>query len=245
MPLFVTVGDPERELVADGVGVDETVPELLAVREGVPDAVGVPDSDAPVDGLRVPVPLILGEPDGLRLPVAVPVSVPLLLGVFEVVTVPDAVCVGEAPLERDAVCEAVADGVPEREGVSDGVPEPLPELLDVPVGDGVRLREGVPVSEEDCEDPAEAVRVAVPEPLGVPETLAVGELLGVGLGVSVPVLEVPARKRGAHESKRRIGSRIAEHAPPRKGARGGVKEPAARNSSCNRRRISLQVLFCV
>ncbi len=137
--------------------MDVRVPESDPLGVGVPDSVplseGVPVGVAPLERDGVGDPLLLGVLEGLRLPVGEREGVALSLGVAEVVPVIDRV--------GDTV------GVVDKEEPADAVP------VTVPLKDGVRVREVVPLAVIegvlDCEG------VPVREPVGSPE----GDIEGV------------------------------------------------------------------
>jgi hypothetical protein len=232
-------GVPVRE--SDGVGVPlvEAPLERVAVEEGVNDGV--------LERELVPLLVYVGVPDSepLREGVAVREEVLELLTVF--------VGVLEAVDEEEGV--TVGDGVPVCEDPPDDVCVPVRLLLEVPEGlrlpvevpDGVALVEGVPDGDSvavgvplgDAPAERDAVREAVAETEPVREGVAEGERVrlregvrvGERLGVPELVLEVPARKRGDQESKRRSASRM--------GIDKTEKVGAARK--CNRRFATARV----
>jgi len=206
-PLIV----PEPLRVPDGVA--------LGLCEGVTDdeTDDVPDSEEPEDAVPVGVLVPLGSA-----PVADPLAVREPLIVPELLRVPDGValelCEGTPVLEG----EEPDDGVPVSEPVPlRGAPvadpltmrEPLvvPELLRVPDGVALGLREGVLVLDGEEQDVAAPVGVPVPlgdapvadpltvrerEPLVVPELLRDGDRDGV----AVEDADAPAEGVAEHDA---------------------------------------------
>jgi hypothetical protein len=176
VPVLVAEGDAPR--VNEAVGDTLVVVEALTVDEGVADAVSVPD------------------------PVVVPVA--LLVGVCEGVADPlrevEPVLLADAPVEREAVGEALsvllAEVVEEGVGaavavpvpVSDGVCVPVPVWLDVPLPfsdtEPVMLAEAPEVRDAvgDADTVVDALTVEVGVGAAVPVTVPVGEPVELPVG---------------------------------------------------------------
>ena len=189
------VGDPrplgDVEALAQRVGLRVSVPLTLTLRERVTEVVSEPEEDS--EGLAAGLPLGLGEGDSL--PLAEALSEPLPLA--------------EALSEPLPLLEALPQAVPllialpDARGVEEAhkVPEPLPVALllalvlegvlepevdrrgvDVPVVEGLTLRDRVPQAVVE----AERVTDTVAEPLRETEGEGVWLALPLGLCVALP-----------------------------------------------------------